>query len=193
MFCLIEPKKLHKQRLCNNPFFNRGKSLQIPDFFLKNHVSSTVILTQDEFNGIYGGAVLLKQNFSSLHHSIQKSLLSFTSATSKIWTCTLFLHLEDDHPSVDFESLCKSFYHNLYKALTDFGLRESISFLCLTLLPGEYLCTEAIGFWPYVVEVRPQDSLDGFFHGILSLAKEQVWGEEKIKGTYSLQETQLAA
>ncbi|MBY0292588.1 MAG: hypothetical protein K2W92_04795 [Alphaproteobacteria bacterium] len=193
MFRLIAPKKCHEQESRIGSFFNRVKNPHIPEFFLKNHTNATFILTQNECKGIYGGAVLLKQSFSSLHKSIQKSLVSFTSATSEMWTCTIFLHLEDDHLSVNFESLCKSFYQNLYKTLADFGLKENIGFLCLTLLPGEYLCTEAIGFWPYVVEVRPQDSLDGLFHGIVSLAKDRVRSDEKKMGIYSFQETQLAA
>lgn len=30
-----------------------------------------------------------------------------------------------------------------------------------------------MSFWPYVVEIKPHESLDGLFHGVLSLTENQ--------------------
>ena len=57
----------------------------------------------------------------------------------------------------------------------------------------EYLCTEAIGFWPYVIEVRPQDSFDGLFHGVLFLTPNPSQATLKISETLHTKTTKLAA
>ncbi|OJW47944.1 MAG: hypothetical protein BGO67_08725 [Alphaproteobacteria bacterium 41-28] len=63
----------------------------------------------------------------------------------------------------------------------------------MTLEPGEYLCTEAIGLWPYVLKVRFQDSSDGLFHGILSLTHKTPQATPKIMETFHTKTRKLAA
>lgn len=131
--------------------------------------SAKFLLTENPTTGIFGGALLLKQKIGSLHKDIRKNLASFCP-DNEVWTCAIALYMGN---GANVELVCKNFYTELYESLLEFSLTEKINFLCMTLDPGEYLCTEAIGFWPYVVEIRPQESSDGLFHGILSLSYSQ--------------------
>ena len=72
-------------------------------------------------------------------------------------------------------------------------MKKKIDFLYMVREPGEYFCTEAIGFWPYVFEVRPCESLDGLFHGILSLPINPAMLHKKCGGTKVYKEIELAA
>ncbi len=171
MFTFIEPTYDSFSKSSTHSFLEKIKNNSALSHFFQDPQQGHFILTEDPTNGILGGAFLLKQKIISLHKDIRKSLPSFTSHNHEVWTCLIALYFENNHLSAHFELFCKTFYQNLYRELVQFGLRYKINFLCMSLEPGEYLCTEAIGFWPYVVEVRPQDSLDGLFHGVLSLSK----------------------
>jgi hypothetical protein len=128
-----------------------------------------LFIGKEDRHGFCGGALLLKKRLLPFQRNVgsQKSLFPFQKG--EIWTCTLKLHI--DNSTLDFESFSKEFYHNLYEKLVAFGREVGTDFLYMVLDPGEYLCTEVIGFWPYVVEIRPQESMDGLFHGVLSLSK----------------------
>lgn len=192
MFDVILPKNHPYQNPLKDSFLEIIKKNQTLNYVFRDQKNATFILTQDPLNGFYGGALLLKQKLSFLHKDIRKSLFSQSSQKQEIWTGNVSLYMTHDLPA-HFESLCKSFYQNLYAQLVEFGIKEKISFLCVTLEPGEYLCTEAIGLWPYVVEVRPQDSSDGLFHGILSLTHKPSQATFKIMETLHTKTTKLAA
>ncbi|MBY0293035.1 MAG: hypothetical protein K2W92_07105 [Alphaproteobacteria bacterium] len=82
----------------------------------------------------------------------------------------MYLFLREEHNcfSQHFEFFFETFYRNLYKKLVEFGTKEKTDFLYMMLEPGEYLCTEVMGCWPYVFEVKPHESTSGLFHGVLS-------------------------
>ncbi|OJW51482.1 MAG: hypothetical protein BGO67_07000 [Alphaproteobacteria bacterium 41-28] len=193
MFKLIEPKNQDLQKPIINLFLRNIHKNPVLSETFPNPNNATFIVTEDTARGIHGGALLLKQNFTSLHRYIRKSLSSLASQNQEVWTCAVALHMENYSLVDHFEPFCKTFYQNLYEKFIEFGKQEKISFLCMILEPGEYLCTEVIGFWPYVVEVRPQESLDGLFHGILSLTYNPSQVTLKIMETRHTKTTKLAA
>jgi len=168
MFTVVSPKNhalhqgsihLFQKALENNqnliPFFQNADE---PIYLLESH--------KDE--GYVGGALLMKL-FPFLR-TLGNQKITFPTQATEIWVSTIGLYIQN--PTFDFEAKGKTFYKHLYQELLDFGATHKINFLYLLLDPGEYLCTEALGFWPYVIEIRPQDSLDGLFHGLLSLKRE---------------------
>ena len=158
MFHYIEPgNHLNHQSHIDSFLITLKKTRTLTHSFQDFH-NAAFILSHDSSGGFHGGALLLKNRIGSLHKNVRKSLTSLPSQNNDIWTCTVSLYMESDNLKGDFELLYRTFYQNLYEKLIEFGVNEKINFLCMTLEPGEYLCTESIGFWPYVVEVRPQDS-----------------------------------
>ncbi len=133
--------------------------------FPRNISQAKSIYTEDIASLNFGGAILLKQKISSVHRELRKTWGSLCNETDT-WLCTAGLSVGD---SINTEQVCKDFYVSLYEMLCHFGKEENINYLYVILNPGEYLSTEAMGFWPYVAEIRPHESYDGLFHGILSL------------------------
>jgi len=173
MFKLIEPNDQHSNKALITPFLNTLKNDPVLSFFSQHPDQATFIMMADETKGIHGGALLIKKRLITLHPSLKKNMTSFASKDGYVWVCTASLSIEMDALAYNFETFCNVFYRELYKTLHQFGQKEETNFLCVMLEAGEYLCTEVIGLWPYVMEIRPQDSSDGLFHGILSLTKSQ--------------------
>lgn len=173
MFKLIEPNNQHSNESLITPFLMTLQNDPVLRFFSQHPDQATFIITSDEAKGIYGGALLSKKRLATLHPSLKKSMASFASEDGYVWMCTVSLSIKTDVLAYNFEAFCNVFYRELYNTLHQFGQKEEINFLGVVLEPGEYLCTEVIGLWPYVMEIRPQDSSDGLFHGILSLPKNQ--------------------
>lgn len=132
----------------------------------RNISQAKFIFTQESPASNFGGAVLLKQAIPSLHRDLRKTWGALCKE-NETWVCTAGLSVVE---GMDTENVCKEFYASLYEKLCLFGQEMHVSYLYVILNPGEYLSTEAMGFWPYVAEIRPCNSYDGLFHGILSLA-----------------------
>lgn len=173
MFKLIEPKDQRFNKVLVNSFLEIVKANQVLSRSFQDHKNATLIVTNDATRGICGGALLLKQGPVALYKKIGKKMNTFAPPQGETWSCTVYLHMEKRAFAADFESFCKSFYHQLYEKLVEFGANKGTGYLCMMLEPGEYLCTEVMGLWPYVLEVRPQESLDGLFHGVLSVSMRQ--------------------
>ena len=167
MFTVIEPKRHHHHKPLINLFLDPIKNNRELNKAFSKVKQSTFIVMQDEDKGIYGGGILLKNKISSLHRLLSKLVLS--SVTGEVWTCSAYLHLDNENLFLDFEDFCTSFYKNLYKEIKQFGAKEVVNYLYVKLIPGEYFCTEVLGSWPYVFEIKPHESNDGLFHGVLSL------------------------
>ncbi len=163
------------------------KMANLHDSIAHNSGTNQFILTEDSSESIFGGAALYKSQLPHLHKNVQKAIFSLAQG-GEVWTCTVSLFLNNDF---NMEQTCQVFYANLYQKLLEFGRQEKINYLYVILEPGEYLSTEAMGFWPYVLEIRPQDSNDGLFHGILSLtdSPQYLGNQESSLFTFS----QLAA
>ncbi|MBL8676568.1 MAG: hypothetical protein JNJ47_03980 [Alphaproteobacteria bacterium] len=171
MFITIQQKShdLHRDSITlfeklfdNNP--NLSTSFQ-------DREKATYLIENNILEGYVGGALLVKSKVSSLHRKMRYRDIALSSQKEEMWTCSISLQIQN--AAFDFEVMGKIFYQHLYNELVKFGKTNNVSFLYLVLDPGEYLCTEVLGFWPYVIENRPQGSMDGLFHGLLSLTKER--------------------
>ncbi len=136
---------------------------------------SPFIIGEDENCDVYGGAVLYKKSVATLHDHLKGVISAIIPQKEEVWGGSLSLFIDDKMPSLGMAD--SDFYHEFYKNLLEefisFGEKEGVRFLCLTLDPLEYLRTKKKGLWPYILEVTPQHSLDGLFHGILSLSKRK--------------------
>lgn len=169
MFMVIEPQHHHRHKALIDLFLNKIQDNQELNKAFSTIKKSTFVLMQNEKNGIYGGAILLRNKISSLHSLLSKHVLS--AVKGPVWTCNAYLHLDNEKLFPDFEAFCIFFYRELYCRLKEFGAQEDVSYLYVKLIPGEYFCTEVLGSWQYVFEIKPQESKDGLFHGVLSLKK----------------------
>lgn len=176
MFKIIEPK---------NHCFSTSSINHFMEFIkLRSHLGlsnhdqnrATFILCDGHKNGAYGGALLLKRRADDFPHELTTTLSCFVSSKDSVWKCMVFLSFEKDSPlcaTNEGEHFSQIFYRNLYNNLVKFGKKESTGFLCVSLDLQEFLCTEGLIFWPYIFELKPQQSYDGHFHGILSLTGSQ--------------------
>ncbi|MBS0271847.1 MAG: hypothetical protein JSR85_04290 [Proteobacteria bacterium] len=171
MFTLIEPNdhRLYPMLLDSTQEFFKGHPTLKESF--QDLTNATFIVHTNESQRVCGGALLLKQNASVLHKKVQKSIDAFALKKKEVWTCTLFLQEENNYFACHTEFFFDIYYRNLYKKIIDFGTNEKADFLYMTLVPGEYLCTEIMGCWPYVFEIKPQESSSGLFHGVLSFKR----------------------
>ncbi len=192
MFNIIEPKDRYLYKTVADLFSGLIKERAMLDYSFQDHTSATFIAIKGQSNGIFGGAILLKQRVGTLHQKVGKHLSTLEPKNGEVWTCSIFLHGENYSLSQN-ESFCKLFYQNLYQQLVEFGMKKKIGFLCLMLEPGEYLCTEVIGSWPYAFEIKPHESRDGLFHGILSLMINPSQLHRKREMTTFYKEIGLAA
>ena len=167
MFQVIEPQYhcFHKARI--DSFVGLLKEYQLIDFSFEDQNNSTFILVEHGEEKVFGGALLLKKEVRELQEDIRKKISSLAFHEKFVWKCSVILHIANkDVLSSDdeFELFFQTFYRALYQTLVEFGNKKDMGFLYIFLDPGEYLCTEQTGLWPYVIELKPQESLDGLFH-----------------------------
>lgn len=170
MFTFISPKNDEFHQNSIHLFHQAFENNQNLTPFFQDVLEATYLLENDKEEGYVGGALLMKKKLFPFLRTLGNQKITFPTQEKEIWVSTIGLNIKN--PTFDFEAKGKIFYKRLYQELVNFGALHKVNFLYLLLDPGEYLCTEALGFWPYVIEIRPQDSLDGLFHGLLSLKKE---------------------
>jgi len=140
----------------------------------EEQAQAVFIIGEDEEYGVYGGAVLQKRYVDELQSPLQSIVSTLTPQREEIWVGTLSCFIEETMPiSPTREDCHRLFYKNLFEKFVEFGGIEDTGYLCLTLNPFEHLRTKNRGFWPYIIEVKPQDSRDGYFHGILPLSPQK--------------------
>ncbi len=161
MFKVIEPQEYCYYRGRVDLFVELLKQRQDVPLSSEEQELSTFIVGQGEEGHIYGGAILQQRHVSELPAHIESVISTVIPNRKHVWAATFSLCAE---PAIEDPSL---FYADLLKRFIDFGKEKSSSFLCLSLTPAEYMRTEG---WPYVLEVSPDETSDGLFHGILSLS-----------------------
>ena len=129
---------------------------------------------------IYGGALLYQRNVTDLplkfQHFVDVSSQETPTESPLIWgsTTSFFMNPSQRHPFNRNElDGCQKFYQDLLEKFMEFGQSTKTDFLYLTLCPFEYERTKNKGFWPYVLEIKPEESPDGLFYGILPLSAQQ--------------------
>ncbi len=192
MFIVITPPEHDRYKRLIKPFLDHIKNNSQLKWSFQNHKNATFIITADKLNGIYGGAILLKETNTALQKSLQKNLLN-RKCHDEIWLCSIFLHRDNKCSSKSSEFFYETFYRDLYKKLIKFGVKENTHFLYTMLEAGEYFCTEALGDWSYIFKTKSHDSLSSLYHGILSLANNPTHFHVESDVTMEFQEIKLAA
>ena len=171
MLNIIEPKD-HKTYQKNiESFLNLLKVYQrfsIPTEELEN---ATFVIASDNEYGVYGGALLLKKSVWDLELGIRQMILTALPDMEEVWTGMIGYYKEHEGAFSGKQALevYLDFYCHLLDVFNDFGDEKQINFLFLTLSKLEYLKTKNHDLWEYVYTVSPDESYDGFFHGILTL------------------------
>jgi hypothetical protein len=134
--------------------------------------NATFIIGSDDKRGVYGGAVLYRQNVDELYNSIGKIVSNFQPGRQEVLVARIGFYIEHDESMFSIETLDlrESFYKNLLKIFMELGWKNHMDLLVLKLCPPEFYQTKRYGYWPYIIEISKSDSSDGLFHGILSLA-----------------------
>jgi len=169
MFNVIKPTEHNYDKELIKPFLNHIQNNPRLKGSFQSHKKATFIISLDELKGIYGGAAILKQTNINLHKNFQRTTFNDESMHQDIWICTLFLRKENNCFSQHFEFFFEAFFRNLYKKLVEIGTQANTNFFYTMMEPGECLCTETLGCWPYIVKSKPPVSMDGLYHNILSL------------------------
>ena len=183
MFTVIHPKYHCFCISSINHFMELIKSRTSLGLSKHDQNRATFILCDDHKNGVSGGAILLKNRLNDFPQELTNTLSDFVSSKDSIWKCRVFLTFEKESPlcaTNEQDHFCQIFYRNLYNNLAEFGKREGTGFLCVSLDSGEYLCTEGLTFWPYIFELKPQNSSDGCFYGVLALTGSQYEDYQKM-------------
>lgn len=183
MFKIIEPKYHCFYKILIDRFMDHTKACSSMGLSQKDQNGATFILTDDRETGVYGGALLLNKRLNDFPPELVKTLADFVSPQDCMWKCIISILFEKESSLYDTNEIVhfsQILYRKLYNRLVGFGRKEETGFLCVSLDSGEYLCTEGLIPWPYVFELKPQDSSDGFFHGILPLTGSQYEDYQKM-------------
>ena len=143
------------------------------------------IVAKDDERGVYGGAVLYLQkiapSFDLAHSDTREEILgkmfsAFQPEGEEYWRARIGFHVGQDTSSPFLETIKfgQSFYKNLYKAFVEFGEKQKVEYLPFTLRTMDIPLENSVSIpaykaWPYLFEVRPKATSEGFVHGILSL------------------------
>jgi len=162
MFKIIEPQDYCYYRGRVDLFIELMQSRHSLPLSCEEKKLSTFIVGQSDDGHVYGGAILQHQHVSELPDSIEPVISAVIPNQEYVWAATFSCCENQGDTSF--------FYRDLLKQFTAFGKEKNSRFLCLSLSPEEYLRTKKQEGWPYVLEVAPQDTAEGIFHGILSLS-----------------------
>ena len=175
MFKIIGPKEhsLHLARI--EALLDLFKVYHNFELSLEERTKTTFMIAEDEKRGVYGGALLYPRKVGNLYDKIKNIVSTLHTQGRKVWVVNLCLCVEEDEPleALTRLELCQSFYQNLLKRFMKFGRKKNAKFFILSLHPTASFKEKTYGRWAYLLEIHPKESLDGLFHGILSLKPER--------------------
>ncbi len=159
------------------------KNFQGESFFLKNR-EKTFIVAQGGEKELIGGACLLKKRLMDVHEDVRELLTTLVFYEDCVWECScVCLEISSKFSSsaaLQCEQFSQNFYRALYEKLVEFGRRKDLGFIVMKLTQETYEATRGLGLWPYVVELKPETTSDGLFHGILPLRGREYESYQKI-------------
>ena len=177
MLNIIKPQDHQYHKASINSFLGLLKAYQSFSFPEQEKEKATFIIGSDNTWGVYGGAVLYQQKVSELYKDIGKIVSNFQPERESVWVARLGLYRGDEsYYTLEELDLRESFYRNLLKHFIEFGEKENLDFLVLSLCSSDSHQTKRHGSWPYILEIRAADSSDNLFHGILSLDPQKIMG-----------------
>lgn len=175
MFKVIEPQYHCFNKLSIDRFMELIH-MHSTDFSEHEKNKATFIVAEDREDGVHGGAFLYKKRLDEFPPELINALSDFLLPVEWVWDCIVTLSIDDDsilYKMNEVDRFCHIFYRNLYNRLKFLGKNEDVGFLCISLFSAEYIYMEEFISWPYILELKPQESSDGLFHGILPLIGSQ--------------------
>lgn len=171
-FDIIEPKEDSHESKYIKKIEHLMNPLKEDPSELKNYIFVEELLEGRE-NEFIGGALLLKKELYKVQEDVRE-LVGTLPLQGFVWECSFscFSKIRDQETRISTISL-QEFYHGLYNKLVEFGKRKGIGFVIMKLSSETYLSSKEWGKWPYVVELKPENSPDKLFHGILPLTGSQ--------------------
>lgn len=135
------------------------------------------IIAEGKEGGLLGGACLLKKELHAIHGDIRELVATLSFPDGHVWECSsIYVETLPTYSLQDIpESKCfaQHFYRELYEKFVEFGKAKNTGFVIMRITAEIYAATKEFGLWPYVVELKPQNSVDGYFHGVLPLTGNQ--------------------
>ncbi len=141
------------------------------------------MFTEDQNNAVFitaegrkgegqGGVCLLKKELKDVQEDVREFVTTL-SPRGYVWECSDVyfeaLSKKSDLEASALDRISQCFYRGLYEELAKFGRLKGVGFLIMKLDSEVYISTKTFGLWPYVVELKPKNSPDKLFHGILPL------------------------
>lgn len=190
MFRIIEPKdyKNNKARIdLLRELIDQQQNIEL----FEEDYSHTTFVVEEAKNDIWIGGFLALRESRNLPESIKRKFDCLYSPCHKVWYGAFFSKLKSEYflesSSRTRKALCdiyrilyEDFYRSLYQKLIDFGKKQNIRVLTLTLPSTDYLYIDEVHSWPFMSTITPQESLDGDFHGVVSLSSN-LYGPSQSK------------
>ena len=175
MLNVIESQDHQYHKAHIHSFLGLLKVYQSFSFSEQEKEKATFIIGSDNTWGVYGGAILYQQKINELYKDIGKIVSNFQPERENIWVARLGLYRGDEpYYSLEELDLRENFYRDLLKHFIEFGEKENLDFLVLSLCSSDANQTKHYRSWPYILEIKAVDSLDNLFHGILSLDPQKI-------------------
>lgn len=153
------------------------KLLQGNNFSLRDQQNIIFIITEEVKKGIMGGACVLKNELVNIQEDVRELITTLAHNNGYVWECSrVYIETPSKHIPLgtpESQHFYQAFYRGLYEGLVKFGKKKRVGFVVMKLTAEDYASTKEYGLWPYVVELRPENSPDGLFHGILPLIGSQ--------------------
>ncbi|MBL8676791.1 MAG: hypothetical protein JNJ47_05145 [Alphaproteobacteria bacterium] len=177
-FDIIEPKEgIHKSKYIKKIEHHINPTKEDPSE-LKNYIFVEEFLEGGE-NKFIGGALLLKKELYKVQEDVQE-LVGALPLRGFVWECSFSCFFKIRDQETRFSTISpQEFYCGLYNKLVKFGRKKEIGFVIMKLPQETYLSSKEWGKWPYVVELKPENSPDKLFHGILPLTGSQYEAYQK--------------
>ncbi|MGI4851766.1 MAG: hypothetical protein ACRYGR_07480 [Janthinobacterium lividum] len=138
----------------------------------EDHLKTTYILDYYPNRGVVGG-VYLTRKLTRNYNAHQRHILKPYVKGGQLWQVSgLFFNLPSPDSSLsspDVNTMCRSFYRNIYETFVNFAVIEDIDFLLAKLSPEDIDDSLYFGFWPYLSSYIPYDDDSDIYYNVLSL------------------------
>lgn len=149
---------------------------------LKDLTHATFIVTKESEGGITGGACLFKKAFKDIQEDIKGYIPNLPLYQANVWECSGIFFDTMPPDSVESASLFHDFYRDLYKELVEFGKKKGVEFVVMKLTAEIHASSKKFGLWPYIIEIKSENSPNYLFHGILPLSGSAYEAYRKLIG-----------
>lgn len=179
MFRIIEPKdhSFYKEQInLLRELMSKQQGIKV----CEEDTSHTTFFIEKSKNDIWIGGFLSLRESRNIPKSIKGKFDCLYKPHQQVWYGAFFSQLKGEYFLESFSRtrralsdiyrvLYEDFYKSLYQELIDFGKKQNIKVITLTLPPHDYLHIEEVRSWPFLSVLTPGESLDGYFHGVLSI------------------------